>query len=249
MKNTKQLFTTILALSTALLLSACGANNQAGSSDLSSRLPTDTSSSSTKPVAYCNEAKGTEITARLKVYTDTSNTVRMDYVYARLTSLPNNFKQDQSYISMWKWLANSTGYTYLDSTPLEFIVVNPSNGQALTGWKKTLRWSDVVVAASGMGITDPQTFFNSVSILVNLKDTQGEYDVLKITNYDLSTNKAISQTDGLLPLFYANPADYAYEANGASRAGVLQGLHPFKNYAGQGYSSSQFQSMSQNFCF
>ncbi|WP_374078976.1 hypothetical protein [Bdellovibrio bacteriovorus] len=249
MKNTKQIFSTILTLSAVAFLTACGSSNQVGSSDLSSRLPIDTSSSSTKPVSYCNQATGTEITAKLRAYVDSSNTVRMDYAYARLTALPTNFKTDKTYISMWKWMTNSSGASHLDSTPLNFLVANATTGQILTAWKTTLRWSDVVTIASGMGITDPQTFFNSVNILVDLKDTQGEYDVLKITNYDLSTNKALSQTDGLLPLFYANPADYATESNGAARAQVLRDLHPFKNYVGQGYSASQFQSMAQGLCF
>ncbi|MEK2644808.1 hypothetical protein [Bdellovibrio sp. BCCA] len=250
MKNTKQIFTTILTLSAVAFLTACGSSNQVGSSDLSSRVtPTGNTSSSTKPLAYCNQASGSDITAKLRAYVDSSNNVRMDYAYARLTALPATFKSDQTYIAMWKWMTNTSGATYLDPTPLQFLVANASTGQVLTAWKTTLRWSDVVTIASGMGITDPQTFFNSVNILVDLKDTQGEYDVLRISNYDLSTNKMLNQVDGLLPLFYANPADYAFEATGATRATVLQNLHPFKNYKDQGYSAAQFTSMAQGLCF
>lgn len=248
MKTMNKIFTAILTLSAATLLTACGANKQTGSIDSSSRITTPPTTAA-KPLAYCNQATGTEINVKLKAYTDTSNTVRMDYVYVRLTSLPTDFASSNTYISMWKWLSNSAGNTYLDSTSLKFILVNASNGQALTGWKNTLRWADVSAIASGMSITDVPTFFSKVNILVDLKDAQGEYDVLKITNYDLTTNKSLSQTDALLPMFYANPADYAKEATGTDRAAVLQGLHPFKNYANQGFTSTQFQSMANNFCF
>jgi hypothetical protein len=248
MKTMSKLFTTILTLSAATLLTACGASKQVGALESSSRI-IDTTTTGAKPLAYCNQATGTEINAKLKAYTDSSNTVRMDYVYVRMTSLPANFKSDSTYISMWKWLSNTAGNTYLDSSALKFILVNASNGQALTGWKNTLRWSDVSSIASGMGIEDAQAFFDKVSILVELKDAQGEYDVLKITNYDMTTNKSLSQTDALLPMFYANPADYAKESSGADRAQVLQGLHPFKNYANQGFTSAQFQSMAANLCF
>lgn len=251
MKKSKQLFSLVITLGAAAFLTACGSgnNNQASSTDLSSRLPVTTSSTEAKPLAYCNQATGTEISAKLKVYSDSTNTIRADYVYAQLTALPANFKDDKSYIAMWKWLSNASGYTYLDSNALKFMLVDPTNNQPLTKWVTTLRWNDVVTIASGMGTTDPKTFFGKVNILVDLNDAQGQYDVLKITHYDLATNKAVSQVDGLLPLFYANPADYAYEANGQTRSSVLQGLHPFKNYNNQGYTAAQFASMAQGFCF
>ncbi|KYG70096.1 hypothetical protein [Bdellovibrio bacteriovorus] len=249
MKNSKQLLTTILVLTATALLTACGSSNTAGSSDFSSRVVDTGTSSSTKSVAYCNQRSANDITAKLKAYTDNSNYVRMDFVYARLTSLPATFKSDSSYISMWKWLANSSGSTQLDNTPLQFIIVHPTTGQALTGWMKTMRWSDVATVASALGVTDPQTFFSAVNILVDLKDTQGEYDVLKVTNYDLSTNKSLNALDILLPAFYANPADYALESTGTARAGVLKNLHPFASYLNQGYTTSQFVSMANNYCF
>ncbi len=249
MKTTNKLFTSILTISAALFLSACGASKQqTGFIDNSSRVVPNTSSA-TKPLAYCNQGTGTEISAKLKAYTDASNIARMDYVYVRMTALPKNFTSDSTYISMWKWLSNSGGYTYLDSSALRFILVNASTGQALTDWKTTLRWSDVSSIATNMTATSVEDFFSKVNILVDLKDVQGEYDVLKITNYDVLTNKSVSQTDALLPMFYANPADYAYEANGAERAQVLQGLHPFKNQLNQGFSSAQFEAMAKNLCF
>lgn len=249
MKNAKQIFTTLLTLGALSLLTACGSSNQiAGSTDSSSRdSATSTTDATSKALAYCNQGSANNITGKLKVFVDSSKYVRMEYVYLRLTALPATFKSGSSYISLWKWLANPSGYTNLDTSALNFALMNPSTGQYLTGWMTAMKWSDVVNVASGMGYTDPQNFFNNVNILVDLKDPNGDYDVLKVANYDSSTNKAINTMDALLPLFAADPAAYAND-NGATRAGVLQALHPFKSSAGQ-FTSSQYQSMSNNFCF
>lgn len=251
MKNPKQIFTTLLTISAAVFLTACGSGkNQTGSTDFSSRTPPPADiGTSSKAIAYCNQGTGSEIKMKMKVYKDTSNAIKMDFVYVRVTSLPANFKEGKTYISMWKWLSNTSGYTYLDPASLQFILLDSSTGQALTGWKNTLFWSDVVTIASGMGITEAQAFFDRVNILVDLKDAQGEYDVLKITNYDSSTNKPVSQTDALLPLFYVNPTDYARETTGSARSQVLQELHPFYNHTNQSYTTEQFASMANDFCF
>lgn len=251
MKKSKQHLKTVLAISAIAFLTACGTSKNQGSMDFSSRTPftTTPTSSSSKAFALCSRGNGTEINTKVKVFVDSSNTTKMDFVYVRLTSLPTNFKENKNYISMWKWLASSSGSTYLDPAALEFILTDASTNQMLTEWKKTLYWSDVVTIASGMGINDVQSFFDRVNILVDLKDAKGEYDVLKITNYDSSTNKPVSQTDALLPLFSVNPADYAFEPNGSARAQVLQALHPFQSQASQGFTTEKFASMANDFCF
>ncbi len=250
MKYTKQICSTLLTLAAATLLTACGASNQqvAGSTDSASRESTETlGDAQTKYLAYCNQGSAAEINGKMKAFVDSSNYVRMEYVYLRLMTLPATFKAGNSYISLWKWMANPSGYTNLDPSPLSFALMNPSTGQYLTSWKTVLKWSDVSTIASGMGHTDPQTFFNSVNILVDLKDPNGQYDVLKVASYDSSTDKAVHTMDALLPLFAANPRDYAND-NGSVRAGVLQNLHPFKATAGQ-FTTQQYQAMANNFCF
>lgn len=246
MNSNAQLLKTIAALASITLLSACGASNQSLNS--SSTLP-NTYLSSDKPLASCSETVGTDLKGRLQAVKDSAGNVRSDLVYLRLTALPSGFSSGSNYIAMWKWLANSSGYTYLDGTALEFKLINASTSQEITGWRTTLTWSDVSAAASNMGVADAQAFFNKVKIMVNLKDTKGEYDVLKVTSYESSTNKAVSQADGLIPLFYANPSDYAYESDGSLRADILESLHPLKSYTSQGFSGAQFKSMAEALCF
>lgn len=237
-----------LTLAAAALLSACAPRgNDPGLTDLSSRLSDTTTS--TKSVASCNQASNAGTTVKLRAYVDASGAVLNQYMIVRLSELPSSFKSSQSYISMWRWMANPGGNTYLDSVALRFKIMNPATNSSVTDWKTTIRWSDVSTAASNLGYSDAQSFFSAMKIIVDLQDANGDFDVLKVTTYDASTNKSVGEVDALLPLFYANPTDYAYEANGSARASVLKTLHPFKSYADQGYSTSQFVSMANAFCF
>lgn len=241
-KLTLKIVKSALTLSTIALLTACGSNNQPQGTDFSSRLPNDQLVDSNKAIAYCNQASNSSITVRTQSYTE-NNVVRMDYVFARITQIPANFTANDSYIAMWRWMANASGQASLDQTPLSFRLALRSNGQALTDWKTTLRWSDVSSVATANGYSDATAFFNNVNILVNLRDVQGDYDALKVSLYSTS-NVTISQVDSLLPPFHANPAHYAVDAYGATRASILQSLHPFKSMS----TSTDFRSIANQFC-
>ena len=245
MKNSK-LLTTMFLLGIAAVMTACGSRNSAtaiGTSDLSS------TSTSQYNVASCNQKTSSGIAASLKTYTSNGST-DFNYVWVRMTTLPNGFAAGTSNITFFKWMANSSGSTYLDSTRLSFVMVDSQTGQYLiSNWVTSLSWSDVSTTAQGLGIYDAQTFFNRMNILVYLNDPSAQYDVLKIASYSTSSTSVQSQMDILLPPFSANPNAYATESDGSTRASVLQALHPFASYKSSGYSDSQFVSMAQSYCF
>lgn len=242
--KTLNLKISLLALA-SVVLSACGVHQGPvdGSTDLSSR---DTNL--TKAVAFCNIMTGPETSGLLKAFRDTNGTLRFDLTYLKLTSVASSFTNDTGYIRMYRWQAAPTGYVYLDPNPLSFYIHNPQTNSAVTGWVSTLKWSDISTAAQSLGYNNPTSFFNAMQIIVNVADAAGEYDVLQVTNYDSTTHKATSQTDALLPLFYASPAEYAFETNGMTRANVLRGLHPYANLGGQ-YTGAQYAQMAQSYCF
>lgn len=247
--SSQKILTTVLLMAVATLMTACGSSNTATSTDLASRSSaTTTTDASNKALAVCNYASASGLAAKQKAYQDSSG-YRFDYVWVRLTTLPSGFASDSNYIAMWKWMANASGSTYIDQTALSFALVDSTTNKYITNWKTTLKWSDVSATASSMGYADPASFFARVNILVKLNDATGQYDALKITSYNSSTNQAATQLDSLLPLFSANPAAYATESDGSTRASVLQALHPFASYKSQGYSTSQFQAMSNSYCF
>lgn len=242
-KLTLNILKSALTLSTVALLTACGSNNQVPqSNDFSSRLPGDQVVDSNKAIAYCNQASNSSITVRTQSYTE-NNVVRMDYVFARITQVPANFTSNDSYIAMWRWMANASGQSNLDQTPLRFRLALRSNGQALTDWTTTLRWGNVSSVAAAYGYNDASTFFNNVNILVELRDELGDYDALKVSLYSTS-NAVLSQVDSLLPPFHANPAHYAVDNHGAQRASILQSLHPFKSMS----TATDFRSIANSYC-
>lgn len=250
MKNST-LLKSVLILSVAVMMTACGSNQAAsGTNDLSSRSTDSGTDASNKAVATCNQGSGSGIAAKLKAFTTSAGTVDMSYVWVRMTTLPSGFSSNTSSLSFYKWLGNSSGSTYLDQSKLNFVIHDPVTGQyILPTWTTSLKWSDISATAQSIGITDAQTFFNRVNILVYLNDAQGAYDVLKIASYNTSSTAVASQLDVLLPPFSANPAAYATEADGTARNTALQSLHPFKSLNTQGWTTAQFQSMAQSYCF
>jgi hypothetical protein len=240
-----KLTNSLILLLCGLSLGACGtSNNPSGSTDSSSRALEN----STKPLAYCNQATNTSFDVHLKAYTESSEAVRPDLVYVKADSLPSDFGKDESYLSFFRWKANSTNSPSLDSKALKFAILNASTKEYLTDWRTSIRWSDISAISVSLGVYYPNQFFNKVIVLVDLKDTTGEYDALKITQYGLGTNKSISSIDALIPIFHADPADYAIESDGSQRAYALQKIHPFADLKGQ-RSSSEFLKMSEAFCF
>lgn len=246
MKNSKQLLTAIFVVGAAAIITGCGSSNStSGSSTLSS-----SSVTGDKATASCNQASSSSMTAKLKTYTNSSNSVDMSYVWVRMTTLPSGFSTSSSYIAFYKWLGNSSGSTYLDPTKLGFILRDSSTGKYLTSsWATTMTWSDVSATAQSLGIYDAQTFFNRVDILVYLNDSAGQYDVLKIASYTASSAALDLQLDALLPPFSANPTAYATESDGSVRNSSLQALHPFKSLMSQGWTTAQYLSMAQAYCF
>lgn len=237
----------LVLLSLTATLAACG---QAGdnSADLASRTPgTNTGSGSSKPVAICNKASGSGMTAQLKAaYNSTTGQYRFDSVLMKISNVGSNFVSGTDYINLWRWMANPTS-TYLDQVPLNFYVYDTVTNQYITGQRSAVSWAELSPWASKWGVS-AEGLFQRIAFIVDVRDANGEFDALKITTYT-SSGSLSSSMDMLLPLYYANPADYAYESNGTARASVLQNLHPLKSMAGQGWSSSQFQSVANSYCF
>lgn len=225
---------------------ACG-SNQADSYNLSSRVVD--SNTGSKSVAICNEGSSSSTALKLKASTNSAGTAyRMDQVFMKLTTVPSGFTAGTDYFNFWRWMASSSNSTYIDPTPLSFYLYDTQTNQAVTGVRNSLKWSDVSGTASTWGV-DAAGFFQRVILVIDVRDANGEFDVIKTARYNLSSNALAESIDTLLPLFYANPSDYAYESNGTTRASSLTALHPFKSMIGQGWSTSQFVSASNSYCF
>lgn len=245
-----------LLLALAAGMTACGSSKRSGDSiDLASRTDGSTivtpgnGTTNGKVYAYCNEAsaKNGGFKFRMKVYVE-GNAIRNDLLNVKVAQVPANFEDSSTYLQMYRWQANAAGATYLDPTPIAFKVLNPANGQYLTGSKTYLRWNDVSTAASQLGYSAAADFFNAVILVADIRDPLAQYDVLKMVNYKNADSTQIDDADGLIPAFDADPNLYATESDGSARANVLRLLHPFASMATQGWSTTTFQTNANNFC-
>lgn len=234
------LFLTLLAL-----LSACGAAKDSSESFASRSISATTTTTSTVPLAYCNQKSQGGLSANLMVYTDSANNVRNDYMKVKITQIPADFASG-SYLEFFRWQVSSNGQTYLDPTPTQARFETLS-GQILTNFSPVIYWGQISQIAKNSGLSDPNQFLQQVRLVVDIRDPQAQYDVLKIAFYN-SSNTATIDMDILLPAFAANPSEYQND-HGATRPTALQNLHPFAAKISEGWTSSQFQSMTNGYCF
>jgi hypothetical protein len=235
-----------LLLTDLAMLTACGAQKVDGSgSDLSSRTPVMTTTSSA-PVLYCNEKSQDGITAKVMVYTDSANQIRNDYMKVKFTQMPAGFSTGD-YIQFFRWQANSSNQIYMDPTPVQ-ARFESLNGTVLTNFSSVIHWDQVSSLAASSGMSDVSTFLQNVRLVVNIRDPQANFDVLKVAMYSKTDNANIVNMDILMPTFSASPADYATDS-GSTRSASLQALHPFAGMINQAWTSAEYQAMGNSYCF
>jgi hypothetical protein len=251
MKSKTETLTKIVLLGLVVLMTACSQKNDETSTDSASRGVVDsTNDANAAKLAYCNQGANSDFTIKLQAYVNgTTNQVNMNYAVLRLASAPSTFVGGTSHFALWKWLANTSNAVTFDQTALRFYAYDNQTGSQLTGWMTTLRWSDISTYYTTWGSTSLSTFLARINIVVELNDPSAAYDVLELAHYTTSTGALISQLDILLPMFAANPNEYAIDTTGGTRAARLQALHPFKLQASQNLTSAQYQAMAQTYCF
>jgi hypothetical protein len=79
-------------------------------------------------------------------------------------------------------------------------------------------------------------------------DLKNPYQVLKVVAYK-SDGTVISNANVLIPQFLASPEDYKLNADGTTRADLLQQLHPLYGSDVSAWSFSQMQQAFDQYCF
>lgn len=241
--NTQTTLKAALLLTVLAMLTACGTQKATqDSTDYASRTTITTTSSS---ALYCNQKTQNGLTAKVMVYTDAANQVRNDFMKVKFTQMPASFA-DGDYIQFFRWQANTSGQVYLDPTPTQ-ARFETLDGQVLTSFSPVIYWGQVSSMAAKWGLSDVNEFLKYVRLVVDVRDPQASFDVLKIAMYNTNNVNTINM-DVLMPAFAANPSDYATEG-GVARANQLQALHPFASMINQGWTTAQFQSMATSYCF
>lgn len=230
----------------SLSLAACSGGSATNSVDLASRSTTSTTDT-TKAWIQCNAATGSNVDVHLMAWYENANTLRNDLMKVRLYRLPSDFASSNSYVQMFRWQGNTAGSVYLDSTPLQFEVWDGVSGAQLLSARSSVRWNDVSTAASQLGITDPTTFFRRAILKVDLRDPNANFDALMTVLYN-SSNVEREHVNALLPVFDANPSNYATDSDGSARNQALMNLHPFRTSIGQGWTTADYMARAQTFC-
>ncbi len=247
----------IIGILSAIINIGCGATqtspgSSSDSSASASRIPVDTEEQSSKPFAYCNKSKITDLGAIIRTFVDSNSVVHNDFIRLNFRTLSSNFSSNNAYyIQFFRWKVSSANNIDFDSTPLSFRFESKSNFSVQSNYMTQLHWSTVKTHFVNKGVTlnSVSDLFNKYNIVVDLKDPDASYDVLKIALYN--GTQSVLEDDMLLPIFHANPDDYATETkNGVSsaRSELLMGLHPLKAMQGQGWSLDDFKTSANNLC-
>ncbi len=241
---------TLLLITTAML-SACGASKgTADNYSTSSRLlATDVTSidTSSRPLAYCNQATGSTISYNTSTYQD-GESIDPNRINLKITKIPSAFSSNLNYIEFHKYMVNSAGSKMWGESRLTMNLYSIADGKLLASGMTSLYWRDLSAAAAKLGVSTPDQFFKKTRIVVQLVDPNADYDAISAIYYNSSSNATVAQLDSLIPAFDADPARYATDKDGSVRHSTLQALHPFKAYTGQGWTAQTYQTKAAEFC-
>lgn len=253
MENKLTLTLKVIALTTAFILTACGAQkfNNEGKIDSSSReVISDNTATKNIPSANCNQISNTEFKAQLMYY-KTVEGIANNLTRMKIPKILSQMSADGAVgMRFYKFKSAPNNEMYFDSEPLSFYFQKISTYATVGTEQSELNWKEVkkVISDNGLGQTTLQGFLNNYTLTINLKDTIGEYEGLQMVVFD-ANNNVIMNKAMLIPSFIANPETFKFNKDGSSRHEYLQGLHPFKSMLGQGWDDAHFVNEAAAFCF
>jgi hypothetical protein len=246
-QNTLKICLIILALG---FLAACGSSKTSddgfGSANSSS---TTTPSNAVQAICSQDVSNYSDLKVRLMQYKDQYNQTRSDLVRLQFKIAPSAWQTNNLDMLVYRWSSSPDNSLNMDTTPLyyQFEKKVPSGFQLISqNSYQIFNFTEIqqMGAARGISATSPQDFFNTASLLVNLRDSTNAFQVLRVVFRQNGT--VVESTDLLIPTFQANPTIY----NADTRHSVsLQALHPLKDKAGQNWPDASWDSMAQSFCF
>ena len=209
-------------------------------------------SSTDDAFALCSQnlsSTGDSFQVRLMQYKDAYNQTRADYVRLQFKVAPAAWQAGNWDMMIYRWTAAPDNNTSIDSTRLayQFERRTASGFQLLHSNTYTIfNFEEIqqMGAYANIPASSPQEFFNTASLLVNLRDSTNSFQVLRVVFKQGST--VVSQSDVLIPTFQANPAKYNADSRHPS---TLQALHPLKDKMGQSWTEANYFEFANAFCF
>lgn len=229
MNTQAKLILKIAAVLAVAVLTSCGTSKSTQVAEQSSVVPVTLS----KPLASCHRLNDSNFAMNIANVTNTDNSLSSDWIKVKFSFLSSAVTQTGYSLKFYKWRVIN-GASQLDSNPLEFTAYTLSNGQQV---------SNPMTAVFGTQIT------NQVGFYLRLNDDASvPYQVIKVVAYK-TDGTVVAQSNVLIPQFYANPLDYATNADGSARAQLLQQLHPLFGQDVSGWSQARLTENFQQYCF
>jgi hypothetical protein len=197
-----------------------------------------------KPVANCSQDVSglSDLSFRMQTYTS-GNNENFAWIRTKFTAFPSLVSL-QSAIVFWTYTVGIGGDS---SVPLQapfYLEIRGPDGvyTKISNDRTEITWSDLRNYAGQMGIsvTNTADVLSRIILVVKLEGGLSTSQVMMPTLYGEGTDPD-RYISGLIPKFYANPADYA-----AGKAATLQALHPLKNLSG--LSAAQYLSEISRLC-
>lgn len=226
--ETTQILKLTLLATAMIVLTSCGNTKE----DTTSASTNTFSSTAGKPLASCNKKSTADIGYSSMAVRDQMGNQDNNWLKVKMTFLSTKATASGNVLKFFKWKMVN-GVPYLNQTAMSFYTYNISSGVTSTTAVNQISASSV----------NSLTGYN-----IYLNDAQGTYQVIKAVVYS-ADGSVIAQSDSLIPQFMANPAQYAYNSDGSTRASGLQALHPLMSTNTSGWSDSTFTSYFQAYCF
>lgn len=214
----------ILILAFLLTLAACGSSKSNETTDFASRVDLNSS----KALAYCNRTQATTLSYKIMAQYVGGN-YDPNWAHLRLYSVPAGFETNVHYIQFWKGWASSDSQITHNTTPISFSIYDLQTQTYLKQGLTALSWDNVKDLIPGASVS---TFLSRVMFVLDLQDPNGQYTVFTAAVYGTANNVAQESADALIPAFLANPAEYAFKADGSARESVLRNMHPLRGQSG-----------------
>lgn len=222
----------VSVLISMLVLSACGTSKStdSGVTESASRVEV----SSEKPLASCNQlSKAGLMTMNIANILNSDGKANEEFVKVKFGSIDAAHNKPGYYLKFYKWRVINNA-VQMDNVPLAAYSYNLSTGAA-TSNPTTGVYISSITAETGL-------------MLKLNDDLNNPYQVIKVVAY-MSDGTMIDHVNVLIPQFLASPEDYKFNANGTTRASLLQQLHPLYGQDVSGWSFSQIQETFDQYCF
>lgn len=217
----------VITLGLLALLSACG-NTKSNSPSTTSALIVGVKTQ----LAECNKASDSNLSFNTAAAKDQSGQINPEYVKVKFNFINANITKSGNVLKFFKWRVTG-GQSVLDQTPLNVATYDFSTGQT---------------NSSAVTSIPADQFNGQYGVYVQLNDPSQVFQVLKVVAYD-STGAVIGNLNTLIPVYAANPTEYALNPDGTARSVGLQQLHSLYGTTKTFASALEYKQYFDQYCF